>query len=508
MTNPAENEKPTPAPKPPIPKFWRMLGVRRVDRTFLPLGLTIWAKMVYGILIILGGSVAFAEYSMQPDFCRSCHLMEPYYEAWHESTHRDVPCVDCHMEPGLQKTIKGKWEASAQAVKYLTRTYGSKPHAQIQDASCLREGCHEHRLQLDGLVEWEVPTQRGDTIKIHFNHTPHLGELRRGKQLRCVSCHSQIVQGQHLVVTLDTCFTCHFKGVKHGRDEEVLGGCGSCHGAPVHDIRLPTGVFNHKEFLDRKVACENCHSEAIKGDGEVPRQLCWTCHNQPQQLAKYGETQLMHRAHVTDHKLECSNCHVQIEHHLNANMNRALLLAGQDHKSTDSADGCSQCHESTHSGPAKMFSGTGGHGVPSMPSPMFQAQVDCIACHIDESSGLSHGVSGATYTADQKACDACHGTRYEGLLDVWKRSISALVTQADVAVEAARSALENATITDDQERLDLQRLFNDASENVEFVKTSHGVHNITYATALLSLAIENSEKITDRLVPSVPESEP
>lgn len=505
MANAAENEKTTPKSESGIPTWWRIFGLRRVDRKILPIGLTLWAKLVYAVILVAGGGLAFAEYSMQPDFCRSCHIMEPYYVAWHESTHKDVPCGDCHFEPGLEKTIKGKWQASSQAVSYITRTYGSKPHAQIQDASCLREGCHDHRL-LDGLSEWEVPTQHGETIKIHFNHTPHLGEMRRGKQLRCVSCHSQIVQGQHLVVTLDTCFTCHFKGVKHGRDEEVVGGCGSCHGAPEGDIRLATGIFNHKEFLDRGVTCENCHSEAIKGDGEVPKQLCWNCHNQPQQLARYGETQMLHRAHVTDHKLECSDCHVQIEHHLTANVNRAMSLASMDHPASEESQGCAQCHESTHSGPAKMYSGEGGRGVPNMPSPMFNAQVDCIACHTEQTSGLPHGVSGSTYLAAQKACDSCHGNRYEGVLDIWKRAVTELTQEAEVAVERARNMLENATVSDDAERLALQRLYHDAFENLQFVKTSHGVHNITYATALLNLAIENCEEVARRLAPAQGES--
>ncbi|MCC6907705.1 MAG: NapC/NirT family cytochrome c [Phycisphaerales bacterium] len=507
MSGTVETEKTAPDSGRPIPTLWRILGVKRVKRRYVPFGLTLWAKMGYAVLIVVGGSLAFAEYSMEPDFCRNCHLMEPYYQAWHESTHKDVPCVDCHMEPGIKNTLKGKWQASSQVAKYVTRTYGSKPHAEIRDESCLREGCHDQRL-LEGLVEWEVPTQRGDKIKIHFNHAPHLGELRRGKELRCSSCHSQIVQGQHLVVTLDTCFTCHFKGVKHGRDEEVLGGCGSCHGAPKGDIRLATGLFNHQEYLDRKVACENCHSEAIKGDGEVPRQLCWTCHNQPQQLAKYGETQLMHRAHVSEHKLECSNCHVQIEHHLTANPNRALSLAGMIHETGESSEGCAQCHSATHSGPAKMYSGVGGFGVPNMPSPMFTSQVDCIACHLEETSGASHGVSGYTYLAAQKACDTCHGTRYTGVLDVWKNSVDLLLSQAQAAVEEARVALDGASITDDAERLALQRLFNDASQNVEFVRTAHGVHNITYATALLNLSIDNCNEIGSRLGASPAENEP
>ena len=36
-------------------------------------------------------------------------------------------------------------------------------------------------------------------------------EMTRGIKLRCTSCHSQIVQGQHMAVTATTCFLCHFK---------------------------------------------------------------------------------------------------------------------------------------------------------------------------------------------------------------------------------------------------------------------------------------------------------
>src|SRR5690606_25869693 len=134
-----------------------------------------------------------------------CHIMEPYYQAWHDSTHKDVPCADCHFEPGWRNTLHGKFQASSQAAKYITNTYGSKPHAEVRDASCMRSGCHEKRV-LEGKVDWDVPTSRGDMITIRFDHTPHLEPDRRGKQLRCVSCHSQMVQGQHIVVTLDTCF--------------------------------------------------------------------------------------------------------------------------------------------------------------------------------------------------------------------------------------------------------------------------------------------------------------
>lgn len=485
------SESETPRAKRPL--WQRVLGVQPRRGRFVKLTFTLRGWITLLLVVIVVGGIGFAEYSMQPEFCRSCHIMEPYFQAWHQSTHKNVPCVDCHFEPGLEKTLYGKWQATSQAVKYMTETYGSKPHAEIRDASCLRSGCHEHRL-LEGLSEWEVATQRGQTIKIHFDHAPHLKELRRGKQLRCVSCHSQIVQGQHITVTLDTCFTCHFKGVKHGRDDETLGGCGSCHGAPKGEIHMPTGVFRHADFLDRGVTCENCHAEAIKGDGAVPRQQCWSCHNQPQQLNRYGETAFIHQTHVTDHKVECTHCHLQIEHHLTAGIPPEHRLA-RDFRVAEESGQCGQCHEMTHNGPQQLYQGVGARGVPDMPSPMFRAQVDCIACHRErEVSGEAASILGQTYVAAQQRCDYCHGIQYRGVLDNWKGSIDAVTADAEAALTRAEAAMAAASL-DGPDKLDAQRLLDDARHNVRMVVLGRGVHNVIYATAALNAAIDNCSQV-------------
>ncbi len=477
------------------PWWWKLLGIRRRHGRWLRVAPSRWGWCLLILIALAVGSVGFAEYSMQPDFCRSCHLMEPYYQAWHESTHKDVPCADCHFKPGFRNTLEGKWEASSQAVKFLTGTYGSKPHAEVRDESCLREGCHAKRL-LEGGVNWTVPTQRGRPITIRFDHTPHLTDLRRGKKLRCVSCHSQMVQGQHIVVTLDTCFLCHFKGLKHGREEETLGGCRSCHDAPQEQIRMATGMFNHADYIDRGVSCNNCHVDAVQGDGAVPRQVCWNCHNVPQDIARYGDSSFMHLKHVTEKKVECASCHVQIVHHLSAAVEARgdAAMTAVFHVIGDSG-ACGQCHERSHLGPAEMYFGTGGRGVAEMPSPMARAQVDCIACHAYQEHGQTQAnISGQTFVAAQAACDKCHGTQYSDRLIEWRDLIALKLDEAQTAVAAARTDLDSATL-DPAFRLKLQRLLDDAEFNVRFVQLAHGVHNVNYATALLSAAVENCESV-------------
>ncbi|MHC5022509.1 MAG: NapC/NirT family cytochrome c [Planctomycetota bacterium] len=487
--------EPTPTDVEPVhtPLLWSLLGLRRRRGRWLHVRPTAWGWTLLAVIVVFGGGIVFAEYSMQPDFCRSCHIMEPYYQAWHESTHNGILCGDCHFEPGWQNTIKGKFEASSQAVKYITNTYGSKPHAEVRDASCLREGCHAERL-LAGRADWTTSTARGAPITIQFDHTPHIQEMRRGKRLRCVSCHSQMVQGRHIAVTLETCYTCHFKGLKHGRDEEVIGGCSSCHSAPKDEIRLATGVFKHSDYVERGVACFNCHSDSIRGDGEVPRQMCWNCHNNPQQIARYGEAGHVHEIHVTENKVECSACHVQIEHQIDAAIPRASRALGEGHM-LENAGTCAQCHEKTHIGPAEMYQGTGGRGVPDMPSPMFRAQVDCIACHQEHrQSGEVATVAGQTFVAAQTSCDMCHGNRYEDSLDNWRQTIDQLAREAEIEVERARQRLAGPPLPPEQ-ALEARRLLDDAEHNLRFVRFGHGVHNLNYATALLNVAIENSRRV-------------
>jgi nitrate/TMAO reductase-like tetraheme cytochrome c subunit len=470
----------------------KLIGLRRREGKYIRIVPSKWGWVLILLFGFIGGGLAFAEYSMQPDFCRSCHLMEPYYQAWHQSTHKGVSCPQCHFEPGLENTLYGKFQASSQAVKYITNTYGSKPHAEIRDSSCMRSGCHERRV-LEGKVNWEVPTIRGGKITIRFDHTPHLKEERRGKQLRCVSCHSQIVQGQHLVVTLDTCFLCHMKGVEHGRHDQTLGGCRSCHDAPKESIRLATGMFNHAEYVNRGVSCENCHVEVVKGDGAVNKQVCWTCHNQEKQVQRYDEPTFLHKEHVTDHKVECQSCHIQIEHSLGAANKPDVKTPVSSHAAMDSGS-CASCHEKTHGGPAELYRGTGARGVPDMPSPMYRAQVDCVACHkVTKQSSEVAAVVGQTFVAVQESCNYCHGGKYDTVLGTWRGLIDASLMKAQNEYDQAL-ALVNASSVAPMEKLRAQRLLDDAIQNIRLVKLGHGVHNVNYATAALNVAIDHARE--------------
>jgi nitrate/TMAO reductase-like tetraheme cytochrome c subunit len=267
----------------------------------------LWIALLAVLASVGLGTAGLWKVSTSPLLCNSCHIMKPYVAAWKASKHANVTCVQCHYPPGFRDTLWVKYQAISQVVKWATYTYNSKPLAEVEDASCLRSGCHDRRL-----LEGRVVFKRG----IIFDHKPHLTEVRRGRQLRCTSCHSQIVVGTHIEVTESTCFLCHFKGMKTARELNPIGGCTGCHQPPKGDVTVGSVRFNHEDVRRRGVACQSCHLNVVEGDGAAQSERCFSCHNQPEKLQRYGDTPFIHDFHVTAHNIECGRCHTTIKHQL------------------------------------------------------------------------------------------------------------------------------------------------------------------------------------------------
>lgn len=264
--------------------------------------------VVLAVLVTAGAATAgLWKVSTSPRLCNSCHIMQPYVEAWKASKHANVTCVQCHYPPGFRDTLWVKYQALSQVVKWATHTYSSKPFAEVEDGSCLRSGCHDRN---------QLAVKKVFKRGVMFDHARHLDGGRRGVQLRCTSCHSQVVVSTHIQVTESTCFLCHFKGTMAGRELHPLAGCMGCHQTPPGEIVLGTVRFNHEEVRRRGVACQSCHLNVVEGDGAAPRERCLSCHNQPDKLARYGDQPFIHAAHVTTHNIECGRCHTTIQHKL------------------------------------------------------------------------------------------------------------------------------------------------------------------------------------------------
>lgn len=421
--------------------FWLALreGLVEHRRAILTLG-------GIAVALVVVFQVAFYFISAQSSLCGTCHLMDPYMENWRASSHREVACVECHSEY--------RWALSRVWVKYALGIYTTQPRAEVPDRRCL--ACHQHQ---------DLDTDEVFLKDIHFSHQGHLGEMRRGKRLHCTSCHTgsamagtSLAVRDHVVLQEQVCFVCHFKGAEAG---QAATGCLVCHGPPSTVVTHHGLEFDHGTYLQRGVRCETCHTEVTRGDANVPRERCWSCH--VAHLEAYEDPVRVHEIHVQRRIIDCRRCHNTLEHGKIA-MTAAL------------GDRCDACHTPVHTPQEKMYIGIGGRGVPDTPDTMFLARVACNSCHVPAAGGPA-----AQDRALRESCVACHGAGYGRMVDDWRREISALLAGVDREVRRAEGFAPRLAAAHAQDLAD-------ARHNVEFVRAAGGHHNVHYAIDLLRFA--------------------
>jgi nitrate/TMAO reductase-like tetraheme cytochrome c subunit len=425
--------------------------ISRIARILIPV-------TILAIILFTVGTVTFVEVSSQPWFCGSCHIMQPYYKSWTTSTHRNVPCIKCHIAPGVKAEAMQKFQAANMVVKYFTGAATTRPWAEIQDASCLRSGCHTDRL-IEGKVDFKG---------VQFDHATHLGENRHGMQLHCTSCHSQIVQGTHIAVTEGTCFLCHFKGRPAG---QPIGGCIGCHPSPP-TVTSPEGfVVNHAQYVKDRIDCLSCHNAVTQGTGAADQARCVSCHNEPARLAKFNDPTMLHSVHVTQHNIACIQCHTSLDHKIVSLTTNVQL-------------DCKSCHSNVHQDVVKLYAGVGGHGVKTpAPSAMYMARVSCVGCHNAASKTPAHDT---IQVANEAACMACHGIRYANVLPGWVSQMDRKVRLMQPVVDGAEAAAAQVSLG---KRTAADSLLREARANLDFVSAGKGAHNIAYADQLLRASL-------------------
>jgi hypothetical protein len=235
------------------------------------------------------------------------------------------------------------------------------------------------------------------------------------------------------------------------------------------------------------VACEKCHLSVVQGDGHVPEGKCVECHNEPVILSTKYTSQVMHKKHVTDHKIECSKCHTPLRHEIGS-----ILTF------TRSPTICDKCHsKEMHPGPRELYRGSGGIGVPDSPSLMFTTNIDCIACHRkgEESQAALHTTKYAE-KAIGEACVDCHGEGYDETLKHWKVLLSKAENESNQRIFNVQKVLYDFEKTRGgaADFKKAQNLLNEARHNYSFVLLGKGVHNIEYSFKLLNVANNKTEQ--------------
>lgn len=229
----------------------------------------------------------------QPAICKYCHFISPYYNKWERSTHKMVPCLRCH-EYGPLNALSGQ-------LRFMAGTYNPRPLTNVPDSKCLQAGCHQMRL-----IESKVIFTRW---KIVFDHKPHFTQHRRGINLHCRSCHSDIVQGEHMKVSMNVCFLCHLD-VRDTTEHKKR--CTVCHNEPKATVQYKGVPFKHTSPLEKGYLCISCHTSVKLGEGTVPKERCFFCH--VDRTEKFKDAEFIHLQHVTKKQISCFFCHELVEH--------------------------------------------------------------------------------------------------------------------------------------------------------------------------------------------------
>lgn len=223
-----------------------------------------------------------------PNFCGSCHTMQPMVATWQQSKHSQVGCDTCHYAPGVTNTIRGRITGLMMVAQTITGRYGTKAHGNVVDASCQRAGCHN----LAALTNTTLIAP-----KVRFNHLVMLAMPQaRGIDLKCVTCHTHAVEGPHFAAQPAVCYLCHLMNPKPETGVGI-GTCQNCH------LQTPAEL--------------QAAGRATVGNGEVDEERCLRCHLGTEGLKA---AQRLHDLHITGNedftkgKIECFDCHRVIRH--------------------------------------------------------------------------------------------------------------------------------------------------------------------------------------------------
>jgi len=152
--------------------------------------------IVLCVVVVVGGVGAayLWNYHEEPEFCATCHIMDPYLETWQSAEYGagahaeyEIECLDCHV-PTLEQQVhelvvyvQGDYEIPLSELKYPKE-------------SCYE--CHEHGTY-EEIVEMTAELE--ETVGAN-PHASHYGEME------CRLCHKMHKESE------DYCAQCHAWG--------------------------------------------------------------------------------------------------------------------------------------------------------------------------------------------------------------------------------------------------------------------------------------------------------
>jgi nitrate/TMAO reductase-like tetraheme cytochrome c subunit len=262
------------------------------------------------VFLVLIGGLAFGSYRLyeytenNPNFCRSCHLMEKAWDLWNTSEHTQVTCHGCHSQSIT--------ENARLFVKFVTqRPQEVETHAVVPSEVC--ERCHvsfEDRWIQIGTTKghWIHHEEQGIACvechsisihrftppaeicrKCHPNQTIRIAEMGR---FHCTTCHHYLGEGGELRPERKDCLSCH----------ERMGKAVGSFPSGLAPMKFECRNCHKPHESPRPISCNRCHDVSESGYHRLlAHSVCTTCHTRHTWI-------LMERA-------VCEKCHIDRKEH-------------------------------------------------------------------------------------------------------------------------------------------------------------------------------------------------
>jgi nitrate/TMAO reductase-like tetraheme cytochrome c subunit len=304
-----------------------------------------WLAATLTLMVIVAAVVAaptvYYERS-QGSACASCHEIWQPYNDWHSSSHRNVPCSDCH---GDLLTFNAGFHLNnmRRVFTHLRGGTPEKPHLKNKDVLAMTARCqHCHQQEF---ASWHSSRHSATYADVFLNTAQNQKQMLMDDCLRCHAAHFQgsirdlvvpintkgpwrLVQPEladHPAVPCLACHQVHREGIPLANANTVASVP-----APQQEIARPSlAFFDRREFDhvaladlplpfmlegarpvemspdQRQALCYQCHAalatrQVYSGDDRTPTGVheglsCFSCHLQ----------------HGEQTRASCDNCHLQ-----------------------------------------------------------------------------------------------------------------------------------------------------------------------------------------------------
>ncbi|NHM29944.1 cytochrome c3 family protein [Neobacillus terrae] len=302
-------------------------------------------------------------------FCSSCHEMKPEFYTWKASTHSEVDCVNCHIEPGAKNLAKDKANGLLQAFKKATNTYSApiQMPKDIPNSTC--ERCHN--------IGTRDVTPSGDLIIPHDKHL--------AKDIKCIQCHSGVAHGKiaQRNVTFKT---------DYDKWDDTLG----------------KSMMSDVKFTSPKMeTCMECH------EARGISTKCTTCHTTGMVPKSHKQKNFKYKNHGSLAKKDvkqCNSCHqymsdkdIPVMEEVPAS--EQFLGTGTVKKTPNNVQEytkentfCKACHTKRPPSHGKSF--VSRHGGLAK-----QSTKKCLTCHDYQKTGFNK--------TNNVTCSSCHPASHE-----------------------------------------------------------------------------------------------